>query len=110
MAPSTIPAAREGALSRMSDDHTPLFCDRCSQELVPGKGDFYVVKIEAEADPSPPLFDEEDLDKDPRREIERLIEESRDLSQQELLDQVYRRVMVYLCLRCYNEWIENPVG
>ena len=34
----------------------------------------------------------------------------RDLSEQDLLDQVYRRVTVYLCLRCYNVWIENPTG
>ena len=94
----------------MANDDPPLFCDRCSKQLVPGKGNFYVVKIEAVADPSPPVFDEEDLQRDVSREISQLIEESRDMSQQELLDQVYRRVTVYLCLTCYNEWIENPVG
>ncbi len=94
----------------MAKDDTPLFCDRCSRQLVPGKGNFYVVKIEAVADPSPPVFDEVDLQRDASREIGQLIEASRDLSQQELLDQVYRRVTVYLCLICYNEWIENPVG
>lgn len=94
----------------MPECDTPLFCDRCLTELVPGKGNFYVVRIEAVADPSPPILDEECLDKDVRREIDQLIENSRDLSQQELLDQVYRRVTVFLCLQCYNEWIENPVG
>ena len=94
----------------MPENDTPLFCDRCTEELVPGKGNFYVVKIEAVADPSPPTFDEQDLGKDPRQEIDELIEQSRDLSQQELLDQVYRRVTLYLCIRCYNDWIENPAG
>ena len=69
-----------------------------------------MVNIEAVADPSPPNFDEEDLDKDLRRGIQQLIEDMRDLSQQELLDQVYRRVTIFLCLRCYSKWIENPTG
>ncbi len=99
-----------GTLCRMTTDHAPLFCDRCTAELVPGKGNFYVVNIEAMADPSPPNIDEEDLDKDLRREILQLIEEMRGLSQQELLDQVYRRATVFLCLRCFTKWIENPTG
>jgi len=67
-----------------------------------------VVNIEAVADPSPPNVDEEDLEKDLRREIQQLVEDMRELSQQELLDQVYRRVTIFLCLGCYAEWIENP--
>ena len=94
----------------MSDQDTPLFCDRCSRQLLPGKGDFYVVRIEAVADPSPPVFDEEDLTRDPQQEIDRLIEQTKDLSPQELLDQVYRRVTIYLCLQCYSDWIERPAG
>ena len=64
--------------------------------------------IEAMADPSPPILDEEDIKKNLLKDIGRLIEETRDLSQQELLDQVYRRVTIYLCSGCYNKWIENP--
>jgi len=94
----------------MTTNNGPLVCDRCSTELVPGKGNFYVVKIGAVADPSPPSIDEEDLDKDLRREILQLIEEMRNLSRQELLDQVYRRVTIFLCLRCHTEWVENPLG
>ena len=94
----------------MTVENAPLFCDRCATELVPGKGNLYVVKIEAVADPSPPIFNEEDLNKDPLQEIDRLIEKTRDLSEQELLDQVYRRVTIYLCAGCYNKWIENPAG
>jgi hypothetical protein len=59
------PPLMAGILSTMTLDDAPLFFDRCSTELVPGKGDFYVVKIEAVADPSPPVFDEDDLNKDP---------------------------------------------
>jgi hypothetical protein len=94
----------------MTTNDTPLFCDRCSTELFPGKGNFYVVQIEAIADPSPPELDEEDLAADPQKEIERLVNEMGDLSQRELMDQVYRQLTIYLCLPCYTKWIENPTG
>jgi hypothetical protein len=90
-------------------DRLPVLCARCATELTPGKGDFYVVRIETLADPSPPRFSEEDLNHDHRAEIERLIEQMRDLSEQELTDQVYRRLVLYLCGPCYRQWIENPV-
>jgi hypothetical protein len=86
-----------------------LLCARCDAELTPGKGNFYVVRIEALADPTPPSFSEEDLQHDPQREIARLFEQMRELSEQELLDQVYRRLVLYLCGPCYRRWIEEPV-
>ncbi len=88
----------------------PLFCARCARPLFPGRGDFYVVRIEAMADPSPPVFDDEDLQRDPSNEISRLLEEMKDLSEQELMDQVYRRLVLHLCRPCYERWIENPTG
>ena len=91
-------------------DQGPLFCDRCLVELTPGKGDFYVIRIEAVADPSPPILSDEDLSKDTRREIDRLIAQMQGLSEQELIDQVYRCVTLSLCSSCYAEWIENPTG
>lgn len=90
-------------------NHEPLSCAKCGVELRPGKGDFYVVRIEAVADPSPPSFSDDDLQRDPRLEIERLIEQMGSLSERELLDQVYRRLIVYLCGPCYRQWIEDPV-
>jgi hypothetical protein len=90
-------------------DQPPLLCARCGAELAPGKGNFYVVQIEALADPSPPSFSDEDLQHDPRAEIERLIEQMRNSSERELLDQVYRRLVLYLCGPCYRQWIEDPV-
>lgn len=90
-------------------DNDSLCCARCGRELVPGRGDFYVVRIEAVADPSPPCFSEEDLQRDPRAEIGRMIAQMSGLSERELLDQVYRRLVVYLCVPCYRQWIEDPV-
>jgi hypothetical protein len=87
----------------------PVLCARCTTTLTPGKGDFYVVRIEAVADPTPPDFSEADLDHDPRAEIGRLIDQMRGLSEQELIDQVYRRLVLCLCGPCYRRWIEDPV-
>ncbi len=94
------------------DDQCPslLFCDRCRRQLEPGRGNFYVVRIEAFADPTPPTFAEEDLLVDFRAEIERLVEQLRHVSPQEAMDQVYRRLTIYLCGSCYQRWIENPAG
>lgn len=91
-------------------DEMPLYCDRCQSRLVPGRGDFYVVRIHAVADPSGPRFTEEDLQLDPREEIDRLLAAMDGLSEQEALDQVYRRVTIHLCDRCFADWIEDPAG
>ena len=37
----------------------PVLCHRCGVELTPGAGNFYVVCIEAFADPSPPIISAE---------------------------------------------------
>jgi hypothetical protein len=92
------------------NDDWPTFCNRCSRQLTPGSGEFYVVRIEALADPTPPQFTEEDLQRDPREEIDEILARLRDLSEQEALDQVYRRLTIYLCTPCYRKWIENPTG
>jgi hypothetical protein len=89
---------------------TPVFCARCAVELQPGRGDFYVVRIEALADPTPPSFSEEDLARDPRAEIAALLARMEGLSERELSEQVYRRLVLHLCAGCYRQWIENPVG
>jgi hypothetical protein len=87
-----------------------LFCHRCGAELSPGEGNFYVVRIEAFADPTPPNLTDADVDADLSAAIERTIQELRQLSEQEMMDQVYRRLTIHLCVRCYGQWIENPAG
>ena len=89
----------------------PLLCHRCGAELTPGEGNFYVVRIEALADPSPPNIRDEDLDQAAiAGEIDRLLDRMKDMSEQELADQVYRRLTLHLCGSCYRKWIENPAG
>jgi hypothetical protein len=91
----------------MSDEQ-PLLCTRCLSILQPGRGDFYVVTINAVADPTPPVIDEDDLRRDRRKEWQSIIAALQDTSPQEALDQVYRRVVIHLCNECFGRWIENP--
>lgn len=89
----------------------PLLCARCSAELKPGAGDFYRINIEAFADPAPPSIAEQDLDAAAiRRRLAELCEQLQGISAQEAMDQVYRRLTLYLCAPCYRDWIENPAG
>jgi len=77
--------------------------------LSPGRAELYIVRIEAFADPTVTIT-EEDLQRDIRAEIKRLVETMSHLSEQEAMDQVYRKLTIYLCNACYREWIENPTG
>jgi hypothetical protein len=88
----------------------PLFCNRCGAVLQEGTGNFYRIHIEAIADPAPPVISREDLDEDPGEEIKKLLAQLKEVSAQEAMDQVYRRLTIFLCLACYPQWIENPAG
>jgi hypothetical protein len=88
----------------------PCFCARCALELRPGAGNFYRVAIEAVADPTPPVISGADLAADLRHRIDRLIRQMEGMSPQEAMDEVYRRLTLYLCGPCYRKWIENPTG
>ena len=67
------------------DDQPSDCCLRCGKELRLGSDSCYLIKVEAMADPSPPIISTED---GIRQEIERLIAKMKDLSPQEAMDQV----------------------
>jgi hypothetical protein len=50
------------------------------------------------------------MENDLRQQIEDLLAQMSDVSQQEAMDQVYRRVTIFLCAKCCQEWIEDPTG
>ena len=89
---------------------TPRSCACCGAKLTPGTGDFYVVRIEALANPSPPRFSEEDLKHDHRAEIERLIEADARPVRARVEGSGFRRLILHLCGPCYRQWIEDPVS
>jgi len=95
----------------MTQFQDPIFCDHCSRSLTLGEGSFYVVRIDALADPTPPRIAERDQDiEEIRRQISALYEKLKDQSEQEMIDQVFRRLVLYLCNTCYGLWIDNPTN
>ncbi|HKI36266.1 MAG TPA: hypothetical protein VKA46_30695 [Gemmataceae bacterium] len=87
----------------------PYFCDRCSRQLTPGAGDLYVVTIDAVADPFPQSGLAEELSAEAiRAQIESLLQRAGELSEREAMDEVHRRVTLWLCVPCFRRWIENP--
>ena len=96
---------------RMTQDSEPFYCDHCSRSLTLGEGRFYVVRIDALADPTPPRIAEKDQElEEIRRQISALFETLKDQSEQEVMDQVIKRIVLYLCNACYSRWIENPTN
>ncbi len=85
-------------------------CRRCGRDLEPGRGDLYVVSILAVADPSPPIFSDDDLAQDVEHEIQQLIAQLNRLDAQQAQDEVYRRVIFHMCGRCYHDWIADPTA
>src|SRR6188768_927411 len=91
-----------------SDESDGLLCSRCLKTLVAGRGEFFLVTIDAVADPTPPTISEGEFGRDLRRDWRETVAALQDISPQEAMDQVYRRVMIHLCNACFRVWIENP--
>jgi hypothetical protein len=93
----------------MSEDD-PLFCAHCLASLTPGAGNFWVISIDAVADPTPPEFTEEDLRRDLRSEFAEVVRQMQDTSPLEAMDQVHRHMVIHLCNRCFETWMDNPAS
>src|SRR4051812_23328072 len=84
-------------------------CDLCGT-VVPGHG-HYVVRIDVFADPSMPSATSEELEeRDFQTELAALLEEMKDLSADDLQDQVHRRFEFKLCRACQIRFLVNPLG
>ncbi|HEY4328241.1 MAG TPA: hypothetical protein VGN88_00795 [Phycisphaerae bacterium] len=88
----------------------PPICQKCGTLLTPGKGDFYIVRLEAFAENSPPVITKEDLAKDHRKEMKKIAAQLQAVFPQEAMDMVHRQISFCLCTPCYKLWIENPTG
>ncbi len=92
----------------MSSPVTHL-CDRCGQPLEKGQLR-YTVKIQVFA-----AYDEleiggKDLLQDHRQEIERLIEQTRHMTEEELMREVYVEMKFDLCRACQQEYLKQPIA
>lgn len=85
-----------------------LLCHGCGADLTPGEGSFWVVRIDAVRDPSPPVIDTRESMTSIAAEYEALLARLSEQSERELMDQVHRRLILHLCSRCFGRWIERP--
>ena len=84
-------------------------CDLCDAPLPPHG--FYVVRIDVFADPSvPPVTSEELEETDFGQSMEKLIEQMKHLTADDLQDQVHRRFEFRLCGGCQRGFLANPLG
>ena len=90
----------------MADRHT---CDICGTSIAPHA--HYIVRIDVFADPSVPPIDTEGLDEtDPAKTLAELMEEMKNMSADELQDQVHRRFEFRICRPCQARFLANPLG
>ncbi len=94
----------------MNESRESLICHRCGDLLEPGGGRFWIVRIDAVCDPSPPEIDVRESLESLAAEYEVLVAQMSQMSERELMDQVHRRLTLHLCGGCFREWIERPMG
>jgi hypothetical protein len=87
-----------------------MLCHRCGSELTPGEGTFWIVRIDAVCDPSPPRVDDAESLESLAADYEMMIAEMSQMSERELMDQVHRRTVLHLCTACFQTWYDAPVG
>jgi hypothetical protein len=86
-----------------------IVCDICGQSVAPHA--HYVVRIDVFADPSMPVLSDEELEETNFDEkLAELVEQMKQLSADELQDQVHRRFEYRLCRVCQMRFIVNPLG
>ncbi len=85
-------------------------CDLCGNELLKEKEVRYEVRIEVKAAYDPLNISQEDLDRDFRAEIARVLQQLEGVSLAEAQNQIYRKFEFDLCPACQRAYVRNPLG
>jgi hypothetical protein len=84
-------------------------CDLCGQAMPPHT--HYVVRIDVYADPALPPTTSAELNKiDFDNTFDKLLKEMKELTAEELADQVHRRFEFKICPACQKRFLSNPLG
>jgi len=84
-------------------------CDRCGRPIERGQLR-YVAKIEVFAAADPLEITLEDLLRNTRREMDRLLQQCEELSEEELMRDVYVRFNFDLCRACQKSYVTDPLS
>lgn len=85
-------------------------CDGCGVDLAKDGSDHFIVKIEAFAAAGKTEFTAEDLQRDHKAELNRLIDKLHAQSPDEIEDQVYRALRFDLCPGCHRRFLDAPLA
>ncbi len=85
-------------------------CDRCGKNLLVREDVRYEVRIEVRAAYDPLEITEGALSRDHEAELRRLLEEMKDLTEEEAMGQVFRRFRFDLCPPCQREYLRSPLA
>jgi len=87
----------------------PDICELCGRKI--DAHNHYIVRIDVFADPSMPPTSSAELDAvDFDAVVDDLLEQMKDMTTEELADQVHRRFEVKICPACQPEFLANPLG
>jgi hypothetical protein len=84
-------------------------CDRCGRPIF--KGEIrYIARMELYAAPDPIEITLEDLMKDQREEMRKLIERTEGMTEDDLMQDVYVELKFDLCRACQRALLANPLS
>jgi hypothetical protein len=92
---------------KQEEDMNHSTCDSCGRELLTDSEVRYEVSIEVKAAYDPLEVSAEDLEKDYRTEIAKVLRQLEGLSTTEAQNQLYRVFDFDLCLDCQRRYIRN---
>jgi hypothetical protein len=84
-------------------------CDRCGR-IINKKTVRYIAKIQVYAAYDPLQIRSDDLLRDHTAEIEKLVRQCEDLTEEELMRGVYVDFEFDLCSSCQRVYVKNPIG
>jgi hypothetical protein len=88
---------------------TRLLCDLCARLIPPHA--HYILKMQIYADPQmPPVSSQELAEMDLDAELQKLIEQMKNETAEDLMDQVHRSFEFRLCRVCQMKFLANPLG
>ena len=86
----------------------PRLCDRCGQLIEEGALR-YIAKIQVYAAYDPLNVDFADMTRDYTNEIKEILKRCEDLSEEELMQDVYVNFQFDLCRACQRSYIKEPL-
>jgi hypothetical protein len=86
-----------------------VICDLCDRQLPTHMS--YIVRIDVYADPSiPPVSTEELAEMDVDETFNKLVDQMKGMTADDLQDGVHRRFEHRLCPACHRRFLANPLG